>query len=481
MKQLKKTISVFIITIIFTSVLFSQKDTTQIIILHTNDMHAKIDNFDKLAYVVKTYKEKYENVWLFSAGDLFTGNPIVDQYKDPGYPMIQFMNMMPYDISCIGNHEFDYGQAKLNERIKQAKFPFLSANIEVKSNTVLKQPIDYYKFTAKDSTTIGVLGLLQVGKNGYPDSSPLKMRNITFHNPFEYVKKYKSYKDSSDIFICLSHLGYEDDIKLAEEFPYFDVIVGAHSHTTLKEGVHKNRTFILQAGSYLKYCGVLTLKLVNHKIISEKDSLINLYKQNSVPEITKIIEEYNNNPVLNTVIGKAEKALTGKDELGSMMTDAMRDTLHVDIAFQNNGGIRVHEIPKGNILLKQVFELSPFGNTFVTYKMCPVQIKKLITYAYEIHNNSTLQVSGIQIELVTENDKLKKIILKDEKGNKLPFRKYTVAINDYMANAYSLKFLKKSKNTGLIDAKITTDFIKKHSPLNYKGIKRIFVNKNKKP
>ncbi|RLD50037.1 MAG: bifunctional metallophosphatase/5'-nucleotidase, partial [Bacteroidetes bacterium] len=47
-------------------------------------MHAKIDNFDKLAYVVKTYKEKYENVWLFSAGDLFTGNPIVDQYKDPG-------------------------------------------------------------------------------------------------------------------------------------------------------------------------------------------------------------------------------------------------------------------------------------------------------------------------------------------------------------------------------------------------------------
>lgn len=456
---------------------FSQNDTTEIIILHTNDMHAKIDNFDKLAYVVKSYKKDYKNVWLFSAGDIFTGNPIVDQYKDPGYPMIQLMNKMPYDISCIGNHEFDYGQVKLNERIKQANFPFISANIEPQKNAVLKQPADYYKFTAKDGTTIGVLGLLQVGKNGYPDSSPLKMRNITFHNPFEFVKKYKTYKDSSDIFICLDHLGYEDDIKLAEEFPYFDIIIGGHSHTVLKEGVHENNTFILQAGSYLKYCGVLNLKVVNHKIVAEKDSLINLYKQKSIPEISKIIKKYNNNPGLNVVIGKAEKTIKGKDELGSMMTDAMRDTLKVDIAFQNNGGIRVHEIPKGDILLKQVFELSPFGNTFVTYKMCPVKIKKLIKYAFEIHNNPTLQVSGIKIEYIIENQKLKKIILKDENGKKLPFKFYSVAINDYMSNAYSLKFLKKGNNTGILDAKITTEFIKKHSPINYSGVKRILVKK----
>jgi len=478
MKQFIKIINVFIFAINLSAGLFAQNDTTKIIILHTNDMHAKIDNFDKLAYVVNSYKTKYNNVWLFSAGDLFTGNPIVDQYKNPGYPMIQFMNMMPYDISCIGNHEFDYGQAKLNERIKQANFPFISANIETQANAVLKQPKDYYKFTAKDGTTIGVLGLLQVGKNKYPDSSPLKMQNITFHNPFEYIKKYETYKDSSDIFICLSHLGYEDDIKLAEEFPYFDIIVGAHSHTTLKEGIHKNNTFILQAGSYLKYCGVLTLKIVNHKIVAEKDSLINLYKQKSIPEVTKIIKDYDNNPTLNTVIGKAEKKLKGKNELGSMMTDAMRNSLHVDIAFQNNGGIRIHEIPKGNILLKQVFELSPFGNTFVIYKMCPIKIKQLIKYAYSIHKNPTLQVSGIQIEYIIKDKKLIKINLKDTNGNKLPFKFYTVAINDYMANAYSIKFLKKGKNTGIIDAEVTTDFIKKYSPLNYKGVKRIFINKN---
>ncbi|NOZ34911.1 MAG: bifunctional metallophosphatase/5'-nucleotidase [Chlorobi bacterium] len=475
---MKKLIIIPFVFIFFS--VFAQNDTTEIIILHTNDMHSKIDNFDKLKTVVDTYKSKYKNVYLFSAGDLFTGNPVVDQYKYPGYPMIQLMNKMPYDLSCFGNHEFDYGQATLNKRIKQAKFPFICANIETEPHAVLKQPDAYYKFTAKDGTVIGILGLLQVGKNGFPASSPLKMKNIIFHNPLSYVEKYKSYKDSSDIFICLSHLGYEDDIKLADNFPYFDVIIGGHSHTVLKKGVHKNNTFILQAGSYLKYCGVLNLKLVNHKIVYEKDSLINLYKQDKDPEISKIIKAYDNNPGLNIVIGTAAKSLMGKNELGSMMTDAMRDTLKVDIAFQNNGGIRIHEIPKGNIIVKQVFELSPFGNTFVTYKMCPVKIKKLIKYAYSIHNQPTLQVSGITIEMKIENKKLKKIILKDKNGKKLPFKFYTVAINDYMANAYTLKFLKNGKNTGLLDADVTENYIKKHSPLNYKGVKRIFVNEVKK-
>ena len=472
-----KRISVLFIAIFAFIHTFSQNDTTSIIILHTNDMHAKIDNFDKLKTVVDFYKSKYKNVFLFSAGDIFTGNPIVDQYKDQGYPMIKLMNKMPYDISCIGNHEFDYGQSKLNERIKQADFPFICANIETKKNAVLKQPSDYYKFTATDGTSIGVLGLLQVGKNGYPDSSPLKMKNITFHDPFKTVEKYKTYKDSSDIFICLSHLGYEDDIKMSKKFPYFDIIIGAHSHTTLKEGVHNNNIFILQAGSYLKYCGVLTIKVVNHKIVSEKDSLINLYMQKKNPEISEIIKDYNNNPALNKVIGQAKYPLTGKDELGSMMTDAMRDTLKCDIAFQNNGGIRIYEIPEGDIIVKQIYELSPFGNTFVTYKMCPFKIKKIIRYAYGIHNKPTLQVSGINIEMIIKNNKLKKIILKDKNGKKLPFKLYTVAINDYMANAYRLKFLKKGNNTGMLDAKVTLDYIKKNSPLNYKGVKRIFVTK----
>ncbi len=79
----------------------------------------------------------------------------------------------------------------------------------------------------------------------------------------------------------------------------------------------------------------------------------------------KLFRIHNNNPFFDEVIGQAKDSIIGKNELGTLMTDAMRDTLHCDIAFQNIGGIRVHEIPAGNITRKQILELSPFGNTFI--------------------------------------------------------------------------------------------------------------------
>ena len=101
---------------------FGQYDTVEVVILHTNDTHSKINEFSKIAYLVDDFRSKHENVLLVSAGDLFTGNPIVDHYEIPGYPIIDLMNKLNYDLSCIGNHEFDYGQKILTQLIDSADF-----------------------------------------------------------------------------------------------------------------------------------------------------------------------------------------------------------------------------------------------------------------------------------------------------------------------------------------------------------------------
>ena len=54
------------------------RKSTEIIILHANDMHSKIDNFGKLAYLADSLRKMHKYVFLVSAGDNFTGNPIVD-------------------------------------------------------------------------------------------------------------------------------------------------------------------------------------------------------------------------------------------------------------------------------------------------------------------------------------------------------------------------------------------------------------------
>ncbi len=479
MNKINKTF-LGIIIILFSqfSVLPSQNnDTTQIIILHTNDMHAKIDNMAKLAYYVNYYRTKYDNVFLFSAGDNFTGNPIVDQYNPQGYPMIDLMNKLHYDLSCIGNHEFDYGQENFNKYNKQANFPFISANIIPSEKAVMIQPAPYHKFKTKNGITIGVFSVIQVNRLGIPDCSPIKIKKISFKNPIKTAKKYITYKDSSDVFIALTHLGFRGDKKLAKKVPVFDAIIGGHSHTFLPNGEIKKGALICQASSYIKYLGVLKLTIINNKVIAKSDSLIQLNdntKEDS--KIRTIINKYNDNPSLYKKIGTAKNNISGDDELGSLMCDAILDTLDADIAFQNVGGIRIDTIPAGNIIVKQIFELSPFGNTLVEFNLTPKQIKKLIKYTYNFHKNNELQVSGLIINLEVNNKrKLKKISLKTPDGKALTKDTYKVIVNDYMAAAYGLSFLKDGKEYPIIDAENTIRFIKKKKEINYKGVKRVFI------
>ncbi len=471
----KKSFSVLLFVLgLYLSVTAS--DTTTVIILHTNDMHGHIDKFSPLASYVDMFREKYQNVFLFSAGDIFTGNPIVDKYPDPGFPIIDLMNRVKYDVTEYGNHEFDYGQETLLKRINQAKFPFICANMVVTPQSILEQPKPMVTFYTKDSLKILVLGLLQVGKNGLPDAMPSKMQGINFENPIKTAKKYKSYRDSCNIFIALTHLGYKTDKKLAAKDPFFDAIVGGHSHTVLPHGDWVGKTLITQAGHYTDYLGVLTLKLVNGKIVSKQDSLMSLEMGVACHyETSQLIFKYNQNLELNTVIGQAKQDLTAPEMLGDLITDAMRNKTKNDIAFQNIGGIRLEKIPAGNIVVKQIYELQPFSNTFVTYHLTPKQIKQLIKYAYNLHNENEVTVSGLHIILNTKNHKIKSILLTDENNKPLTKKTYTVTINNYMATAWKLGFLKNGNNTGIEDAKTTINYIKQKHIIDYSGVKRIVI------
>jgi 2',3'-cyclic-nucleotide 2'-phosphodiesterase (5'-nucleotidase family) len=71
-------------------------------------------------------------VILLDAGDLLQGNPLAyvaaRVSRDRINPIIAAMNAMRYDAAAIGNHEYNYGVPYLDSAIRQAKFPFLSAN-----------------------------------------------------------------------------------------------------------------------------------------------------------------------------------------------------------------------------------------------------------------------------------------------------------------------------------------------------------------
>jgi 5'-nucleotidase len=257
---------------------FANEDLIKLTILHTNDVHSRIDPFplddDKYpgrggaaprAALINKIRTEEENVLLFDAGDLFQGTPYFNYYG--GELEMKLMSKMGYDAGTMGNHEFDNGVEGFAKQLTHANFPFLTANYDF-SDTVLNGKTREYQIFKKDGLKIGVFGLCielrgivnreQYGNTRYLDplKKALQMESILRND------------EKCDLIICLSHLGYEykdnkiSDKAIAKNTHYIDLIIGGHTHTFLDSPVavknlNGGETLINQVGYAGLYLGRL--------------------------------------------------------------------------------------------------------------------------------------------------------------------------------------------------------------------------------
>ena len=466
------------ILFLFSGFSYSQEKTVkEIIILHTNDMHAKIDNMGKLAYLADSLRKFHPIVFLVSAGDNFTGNPVVDMVADIGYPMIDLMNHCGFDVSALGNHEFDMGQEFLEKRIKQASFPFICCNIDV-SGTKMTQPRPYVTLKAGNDLEIAFLGILQLGENGLPDSHPSRFIGITFTDGISKAQEYRWLSEKYDILIGLTHLGIETDKALAHSMPQFDLLIGGHSHTLIDTLMMVNGVMIVQAASGLRYVGKTTLTLSNGEITGRQDEIICLDSISRVnKEVQTLIDHYNSNQEILRVVGTAEVPVVGFDELGSFIADALREQLKVDFAFMNRRGIRVNALQEGNISLKNIYQMDPFQNDVVTFRLSGNEIISLICYAYNLKNMIDLAVSGMTYIVITDSTgRCLSVEMKDNAGKPIDLsRDYTIAINSYAASAYQFDHRDPGTSAGITSEEVLINYLQYIKKINYFGVQRTFV------
>lgn len=252
--------------------------TKHIVILHTNDPHFDLNKVEALTKTIQEIRNKYDNVYLFSAGDIFVRHParwIVngtlmedpEWYFERAMLMINTMNDLDYDLLTLGNHELAYRENHTRLALESARFPILAANVEITTEEL--PPVEPYAiFTTTTGRKIAVLGLSI--DNARQDG--VKELDLS-----ETVRKHLFLKDSSDIFIALSHRGLRNDSILANTFPEFDVIVGGHSHHLIEQAILVNSVLVAQAGGnphtvsddHLVHLGKIVITLENG-IITEK-------------------------------------------------------------------------------------------------------------------------------------------------------------------------------------------------------------------
>lgn len=266
-------ISLFTIIFVFTFSVSAQKNLA---ILHTNDTHSRIEpmptsdkynpntgGVERRVAFINDVRSANKNVLLFDSGDFLQGTPYFNLFK--GEVEIESMNLMKYDAVTLGNHEFDYGLDVLSDIVRKASFPVISSNYDF-SNTSLKGLIKPYIIIKKGGMRIGVMGIniqprgliASANYEGMKFLSPVKTAN-------SIAQRLKE-KEKCDIVICLSHLGYQNDLELAKDTKYIDVILGGHSHTFMDEPEYVknqdgNEVTVFQTGGRGLYVGRINLEL----------------------------------------------------------------------------------------------------------------------------------------------------------------------------------------------------------------------------
>ena len=230
--------------------------TTALTILHTNDVHSRLDPFPmdgsrnagkggvaRRATLIRQIRQEQKNVLLFDAGDIFQGTPYFNIYK--GEPEILAMNQLGYDAGTIGNHDFDGGIDNMVTQFGKATFPLLIANYDFK-NTVLDGRTNPYKVFTKDSIRVGVFGLGIKPEGLIPKDA---YKETKYLDPIEIgndVAARLRNEQKCDYVICLSHLGFKydgptvSDNVLAAQTRHIDGIIGGHTHTFLDAPVTVN-------------------------------------------------------------------------------------------------------------------------------------------------------------------------------------------------------------------------------------------------
>lgn len=415
-------------------------------ILYVNDFHGFAEPIKQtdgkpprggiayLAGAVDRARQQQPSI-LLAAGDMFQGNAWANLFK--GQSVIGVMNAMKFDAMVVGNHEFNFGQKVLQERITQAKFPILGANVEGLPS------LKPYVIKNLNGIRIGIIGVVTQDS---VNTAPKNVSGLKFTPPASALLKYlPEIKRQADIIVVLSHCGYPVDRELAATVPGIDVIVGGHTHTKLLNPEKVGNTIIVQAWEHAKDLGVLDLEVEGGKIVKFQGALqkIGPSTEKPDPQIQAIVERYEDlaNPPLRQIIGEALVDLdasgvrTKETNLGNFIADIMRQTAQADAAIINGGSIK-GSIAKGTIKTQDVYNALPYDNYLIAVQLTGAQLKEALEHGVSLMKKPSHrfpQVSGLTFTYSRSAPvgcRVKEVIVGGQPLNLT--KKYIVATIDYL-------------------------------------------------
>lgn len=394
------------------------QDEVPFTIVHWNDLHAanvakeRVVKGDTvmtggvaaLGGYLNHYRATLPNVMTVNAGDDYQGTPISSLTE--GRSQVALLNLLKPDVFVIGNHEFDYTEDVLIEGMSEATFPVLLGNVVQEEDGATIFPQD----------TILTFGGVKVGVISVMTR---RFRAVTTKAATQGLKVLPADETVrasldrliplTDVQIVVSHSGVDEDSALAASVGSdIDLIIGGHSHSLLWEPEIVNDVPIVQAGSRGRWIGVIDMVVdtLEDKVVKfdarVENVIVGTYPDD--PAVAELVHkqesqlaEEMDKPITVTEV-PLERSWDGKESnIGNWIADSFREAGDADIAAINQHGIRAN-VDAGPLTVREVFEVSPFGNTLIRFMLTGAQVKDVARFQAS-EGSGRLQISGLNYHI----------------------------------------------------------------------------------
>jgi 5'-nucleotidase len=474
--------------------LFAADFTTTI--LHVNDTHDRIEptiiqgkpygGMPRLATLIAHHRKSDPNPIVLHAGDAFQGTFYFNVYE--GLADLAFLNALPLDAMAVGNHEFDKGPATFAAFARGARFPVLSANLDVDNEPQLKNLIRRSTILTVGHERIGVVGgitstLLSISNPG-PN---IHLRDLKQSLQAEIDALTRT---GINKIVLLTHVGYPEEQELARTLHSVDVIVGGHSHTllgtttavgwpesggpypTVIDNPDQGKTLIVSSWEGAKVLGRIQVTFDSKGRVKRWSTEQPILVDDTIledPAMKALLEAFQK-PIAqqrDRKIAVAAERLPQGQVLGRIIADAMvaaTSPQNVVAALMNTGGVRA-SLEAGDITYGMAISVQPFNDTLVVMDLTGEQLKDALEvrqvwtsaalrYTFDAAKPQGTRVSGLTLA-----------------GKPIdPATTYRIAVNDFMAGGGDgFLTLKNSTGrrdkTGILDIDAFTGYLAAHSPL----------------
>jgi 2',3'-cyclic-nucleotide 2'-phosphodiesterase (5'-nucleotidase family) len=334
--------------------------TRRVSLLYINDVHAQLEphpelfwndgheeyvrdagGLARIATVVNRMRSERPGELLFiDGGDTIQGSGPAAWTE--GRAIVGPMNALGLDLAIPGNWSVAYGADAWKDRAAEFRHPIIAANM--RDQATGDRLFEPYLIKQLNGVRVGLIGFTEPD---IPTRQPPHMsEGLAFDAPDVLPPLVSELREEHgvDLVVLVTHIGLPKAIGLADTIEGVDVVLSADTHERTYEPIVRGDTWVVEAGAFGSFVGILDLVLDSQGTIVDRSwRLVELRPElfPEDPEVKRVVEAAlaPHRGRMDRVIGHTDDWLARYEvlntSLDAVIADAIREASGAEVALSN--------------------------------------------------------------------------------------------------------------------------------------------------